>query len=458
MDQFDVIVIGAGPAGEVVAGRLGANGVAVALVEERLIGGECSFWACMPSKALLRPAEVLAEVRRIPGAAEAVTGMIDVHAALKRRDQVIHDLDDSGMLPWLEERNVTVVRGRGTVTGERAVEVAHEQHGTRTLQATQAVVLASGSRALIPPIDGLRDVHPWTNIEATTADRAPDHLLVLGGGVVGVEMAQAWRTLGSAVTLVEALPRVLSREEEFASQQVADALRERGVRLHLGVKATRAERHSGQVTLHLEDGTAITGDELLVAIGRRPNTQAVEALGYEPGKPIAVDDQLRSTRHEWLFAIGDVNGKAVLTHMAKYQARQVADVLLGREIGTENAADGACSPRVTFTDPQVAAVGHTLQSAREAGIQATAVDVETSGNAGGSFYGRNAPGTARIVVDDARRVIVGATITGAETADFLHAATIAVVGEVPLDKLWHAVPAFPTRSELWLRLLEGYGL
>ena len=452
MRTFDVVVIGAGPAGEVVAGRLAGDGLETVLVERELVGGECSFWACMPSKALLRPAEILAEVRRVPGAAEAVTGSLDVTATLRRRDEVIHSLDDASQLPWLEDRGVTLVRGEATVTGERTVQV-----GDETLEARRAVVLATGSSALIPPIEGLKEANPWTNREVTTTSRVPESLVILGGGVVGVEMAQAYGSLGARVTLIEALDRLIAKEEPFASEQVAEALGAHGATVHLGRKATRVSREAGQTSVTLEDGTIATGEELLVAIGRRPRTQAVEGLGYEPGKPVEVDQWLRSTRHEWLYAIGDVNGVALLTHMGKYQASIAADHITGRRTHTQQAANGLQSPRVIFTDPQVAAVGHTLASAQEAGLGVRCVEVQTSGNAGGSFLGRGAPGTARMIVNEQRRVVVGATVTGAEVADYVQPFPIAIVGEVPVDRLWHAVPPFPTRSELWLRLLESYG-
>jgi pyruvate/2-oxoglutarate dehydrogenase complex dihydrolipoamide dehydrogenase (E3) component len=447
---FDVVVIGAGAPGEVIAGRLGDAGLEVAIVEERLVGGECSFYACMPSKALLRPGELAAEAERVPGVA---TGRLDVEAVLARRDEVVHDLDDSSQLPWLDERGVTLVRGHGRLDGERRVRV-----GDEVLVARKAVVVATGSSATIPPVPGLAEARPWTNIEATTAKHVPGRLFVLGGGVVGVEMAQAWSSLGSRVTLVHRADRLIEREEPFASEQVEKALREAGVDIRLETEVSGVSRN-GAVRVELDDARSVEADEILVSIGRTPRSADIglDTVGLEPGKSVRVDESLRVPGHEaWLYAVGDVNGRALLTHMGKYQARLAADAILGKDVHLRS--DGGASPRMIFTDPQVGAVGLTLSAAEEAGVAVRSLDVETSGNAGGSFVGRGAPGTARLVVDEQRGVVIGATITGSEVSEALHAATIAVVAKVPLEDLWHAVPAFPTRSELWLRLLEAYGM
>jgi dihydrolipoamide dehydrogenase len=451
--NFDVVVIGAGPAGEVAAGRLASRGGrSVAIVERDLVGGECSFYACMPSKALLRPAEVLTEARRVPGAAEAITGALDVAAALARRDEVIHDLDDSSQLPWLKDRGIELFRGSARLDGERRVIVGEE-----VLIASEAVVLATGSTAAMPPIPGLAEAGAWSNRQITTAKEVPPRLIILGGGVVGVEMAQAWVSLGSRVTVIEALPTLLANAEPFAGEEVRQALEQAGVTVRLGSKAVKVHRDDAGITVELEDGYTAVADRVLVAVGRRPLSHelGLPSVGLPDGGFIEVDDSLRVPGLPWLYAIGDVNGRALLTHMGKYQGRIAADAILG-EPGAVASADLAGSPSVVFTDPEVASVGRTLAKALEAGIDAVAIDLPTEGSAGGSFVGRGGAGTTRFVVDRGRQVLVGVTFVGPEVNDFLQAASIAIAGEVPLRRVAHAVASFPTRSELWLYFLEEY--
>jgi pyruvate/2-oxoglutarate dehydrogenase complex dihydrolipoamide dehydrogenase (E3) component len=453
--SYDIVVLGAGPGGEVAAGRLADAGLQVAIVEDRKVGGECSYWACMPSKALLRPGELLAEARRVPGTAQAMTGVLDGSAVLDRRDEIINYLDDGAQLPWLEQRGITLFRGWGRLDGDKRVVV-----GGVTLEARRAVILAGGTTPALPPIDGLADARPWTNRDATTAQAVPASLVVLGGGVAGVELSQAYCSLGTRITLIEGEHRLLPREEEFACEQVTDALAEQGVDIRTGQKATSVRRAGDTVTVLLGDGSTVTGDELLVTVGRVPQSSGLglESVGIEPDGYLEVDAFGRVPGRDWLYVVGDLNGRAPFTHMAKYQAAIVAAHILGQDMTAEHLADGPRAPRVIFTDPQVAAVGHTTGTARAAGLRVRVVDVPTSGNAGGSFYGHGARGTSRFLIDEDRGVIVGVTITGSEVADFLHAATIAIVGEVPLTRLRHAIPAFPTRSEIWLNLFNELGM
>jgi dihydrolipoamide dehydrogenase len=464
MERFDVIVIGGGPAGENVAGRCRDCGASIAVVEVDLLGGECSYWACLPSKTLLRPGEVLAEVGRVPGAAAAMTGALDADAVFAWRDDITAHWRDDSQAEWLDGAGGVLVRGHGRLVSERRIDVElPDGGGVRELEAGKAVVVATGSAAVVPPIDGLREIETWDSRAATSARRVPDRLLVLGGGVVGVEMAQAWKRLGTReVTVVDMAPRLVTQFEPFASGHLQDAFADEGIEVVLEASVERAARDGGgPVTLTLADGRTVTADELLVATGRRPNTSDVglDAIGLEPGRPVAVDDQLRATGVEggWLYAIGDCNGRTLLTHMGKYQARIAADAIL-YGVTTEAWADHRAVPSVVFTDPQLAMVGLTEAKAREQGIGVKVVTHGTGDVAGASVHGRGITGTSQLVVDDARRVIVGATFTGPGVGELLHAATIAVAGEVPLDTLWHAVPSFPTMSEVWLRLLEAYGL
>ncbi|WP_328532566.1 NAD(P)/FAD-dependent oxidoreductase [Micromonospora zamorensis] len=468
--EYDVVVIGAGPVGENVADRVVQGGLTAAIVERELVGGECSYWACMPTKALLRSASALRAARQLPGAREAVTGLLDAAAVLGRRDSFASQWKDDGQVSWLESAGIALHRGQGRIRSARVVQVTGVDGVTVTLTARHAVVVATGSSALLPDIPGLREAAPWSSREAASAASVPRRLAIIGGGVVAAEMATAFGALGSSVTVL-ARDGVLPSAEPFAGELVMESLREAGVSVRLGANAVSVSRgDSGTVHVDTADGEQVEADEVLVAVGRIPNTQDIglENVGLAPGVWLAVDDTLRVVGGGgWLYAAGDVNRRVLLTHQGKYQARAAGDVIVARARGEKVedgqwgrhavTADERAVPQVIFTDPEVASVGLTAAAAAAAGLRIRVVDYDLGSVAGSSLHADGYKGHARMVVDEDRKVIIGFTLAGPDVAELIHAATIAVVGEVPLDRLWHAVPAYPTVSEVWLRLLETYG-
>ncbi|HEY3573851.1 MAG TPA: NAD(P)/FAD-dependent oxidoreductase [Arthrobacter sp.] len=479
--EFDVIVIGAGAAGENAADRVVQGGLTAVLVEAELVGGECSYWACMPSKALLRPGTALHGAQAVPGASEAVTGTLDAAAVLKRRDSFTSQWQDTSQVEWVEDAGIELIRGRARISGERSVKVAGLDGDDYALTARHAVVLANGSTPNRPPVDGLGEVEYWGTREATSAKEVPGRLGVLGGGVAGTELAQAFARLGSTVTLV-ARSGLLRNFPAEAAQLVAAGLRADGVELRLDTKTRSVHRNAdGSLTLTLDDGgDTVTVDKLLVSTGRHP---ALEGLGLEnvgltaaDGKPLAIRTDSTGLVAEaagnddgpWLYAVGDAAGKVLLTHQGKYEARATGAAIAARAKGElrgepepwsryAHTADEHAVPNVVFTDPELANVGRSLEQARKDGYNASSVELPIE-VAGSSLHAPNYEGWAQLVVDEDRKVLLGATFAGPDVAELLHAATVAVVGEVPLDRLWHAVPSYPTISEVWLRLLEKYGL
>ncbi|HEY3501800.1 MAG TPA: NAD(P)/FAD-dependent oxidoreductase [Actinocatenispora sp.] len=470
VDEFDLVVLGAGPTGENLAERAHAGGMSVAVVESELVGGECSYWACMPSKALLRPAAALADATRVAGSREAVGGPLDAAAVLARRDDFASHWKDDGQVDWLAGAGLTLVRGHGRLDGERRVVVDTPDQGRRVLVARHAVAVCTGTGAALPDLPGLADARVWTSREATSAPAVPRRLAVVGGGVVAVEMATAWRALGSEVTLLVRGPRLLPKVETFAGELVAESLRETGVDVRFDTGVTAVRRAGAEVTLTLGDGQSLVADEVLFATGRTPATAdlGLDTVGLTPGRPIEVDDTGLATgvTGDWLYAAGDVNGRALLTHQGKYQGRVfgsvIADRYAGRTLDTAEwgrsvaTADRRAVPQVVFTDPEVAAVGLSLDEAERAGHRVRAVDYDLGSVSGAALHADAYRGRARVVVDLDREVLLGATFVGAGVSELLHSATIAVVGEVPVARLWHAVPSYPTISEVWLRLWETY--
>nr|WP_314842215.1 NAD(P)/FAD-dependent oxidoreductase [uncultured Microbacterium sp.] len=467
-DEYDLIVLGGGPVGENVADRAVQGGLTAIIVESELVGGECSYWACMPSKALLRSAQALRAAQHVDGAKQAVTGTLDVRAVFDRRDSFTSNWSDDGQVKWLHSAGIDLARGHGRLSGEREVTVTDTDGGARVLHARHAVAISTGSDAVVPPIPGLREASPWTSREATSAEELPESLAVIGGGVVAVEMATAYAALGSMVTII-ARSGLLGAMEPFAGERVAEGLAELGVDVRTDTGTTSVSRGDDGVTIVLDDGTSVTASEVLAATGRSPRSGDIglEVAGLEAGRWISVDDTLRVPGSDWLYAVGDVNGRVLLTHQGKYQARAAGDVIVARAQGdaVDDApwgrhvatADHSGAPQVTFSIPEVASVGLTEADARKAGHEVAVVDYDLGHIAGASLYEDGFAGHAKLVIDSERDVILGATFVGPEVAELVQAATIAVVGEVPIARLWHAVPAYPTISEIWLRLLEEYG-
>jgi pyruvate/2-oxoglutarate dehydrogenase complex dihydrolipoamide dehydrogenase (E3) component len=472
-DEFDVVVLGAGPIGQNAAERARAAGLRVAMVERELVGGECSYWACVPSKALLRPVIALADARRVDGAREAVTGSINAAGVFGRRDRYVTNWDDSGQADWVNGIGGTLVRGHGRLDGPRRVAVATASGGQLVLTARHAVVVSTGSRPDFPDLPGLAEARPWTNREATDSSYVPARLAVVGGGGVGVEMATAWQGLGSTVTLLARGSGLLPRMEPFVGELIGRGLADAGVDVRTGVSVRALHRPDpgGPVALELDDGSELQVDEVLFATGRAPLTNDIglQTVGLTPGSWLDVDDtcRVRAIADGWLYAAGDVNHRALLTHQGKYQGRIAGAAIGARAAGAPldtapwgvhaTTADHHAVPQAFFTDPEAAAVGLTAEQAEQAGYRVRAVDIDIGDVVkGAQLYADGYTGRARVVVDEDHGCLLGMTLVGPGATELLHAATIAVAGQVPIHRLWHAVPCFPTISELWLRLLEAY--
>ncbi|EXJ66127.1 uncharacterized protein A1O5_10742 [Cladophialophora psammophila CBS 110553] len=471
--EFDVIVIGSGPVGRQAASKTAEGGLSSVIIEEELWGGECPFWACMPSKAILRPGEALAAARQIGGAKQliATDRLVDVEGVFERRDKVTHKWDDEFFVNLSLKQKCSVVRGKGSLVGEKKVLVKNVNGQERTLLAKHAVVIATGSDPVIPTeIKGIDQIEYWTPRDATAANTVPEHLIIVGSGVVGCEMATAFSTFGSKVTIISATSEVLGRYEPGAGKRVREALTARNVVFHLSSRVTEAWKESdGKISAKLISGRVVTGSTILIATGRKPRTEGIglESIGLTSAT--AVDQSLcvSSVGGNWLYAIGDANSRAPLTHMGEYQGRIAAAAILARAAGVGVQApqpwsdfaatsDQVAISQVVVTDPNIATVGLTLAEASKRGIKAVEVALPFNFPGAWVYAEFDYDGWAQWVVDSERNVLVGATFVGREVGDLLHASTVAIVGQVPLDRLKHAVASFPTRSEIYGMLLEKW--
>ncbi len=479
-DTWDVVVIGGGPAGENAARYAIKDSQRTAvIVEAELLGGECSYWACVPSKALLRPVAVLDGGRALPGVADTLRGGLDVVAVLARRDSLINNCDDSGQVEWAHGAGIDVVRGWGRLAGEKRVEVAVPDGPSRIVHARQAVVIATGSKAAIPPVDGLHEARPWTSRDVTNLQEVPRRVAVIGGGAVACESATWLNGLGAEeVTIIERSPAVLARCEPFVSQMMAEQFAKVGVRVLVSTELESVRRpaaqdtgvgriHGGPATLSAGD-SPFEVDEIVVAAGRTPTSDDIglERIGLDVSGShgyIPTDEHMAAAGGgDWLYAIGDACGNALLTHMGKYQGRIAGAVIAARAEGRatdgprcRDMADRDIVPAVIFTDPQVAAVGLTESAARDRGIDVETLEYDLGSVRGASLLRDDYTGWAKLVVDRGADTLIGATFLGQDVGELLHSATTAIVGKVKLEMLWHAVPSFPTVSEVWLRLLEA---